>query len=194
MVERFWLYFPYDYTVEVRNRFKGLDLIDRVPDELRTEVCDIVQEKGIKTIPKKKKWQKCKMVVWGDLTNRWEKKRNERQRRKGKIYPPECTVPENSRRDNKAFLCEQFKEKKIEWERLKISSKSRDSKGIFHAKVGTIKDGNGMEWTETEAIKKRWQEYTEELYKNDLNDQNNYDGVITHLEQNIQASLRAKIV
>ena len=85
------------------------------------------------------------MVVLRGLTNTCEKKRNKRQRRKGKIYPPECTVPENSRRDNKAFLCEQFKEKKIEWERLKISSKSRDSKGIFHAKVGTIKDGNGME-------------------------------------------------
>ena len=52
---------PYDYTVEVRNRFKGLDLIHRVPDEVWTEVCDIVQEKGIKTIPKKKK---CKMVIW----------------------------------------------------------------------------------------------------------------------------------
>ena len=53
---------PYDYTVEVRKRFKGLDLIDRVPDELWTEVCDIVQETGIKTIPKKKKCQKSKMA------------------------------------------------------------------------------------------------------------------------------------
>ena len=53
---------PYDYTVEVRNRFKGLDLIDRVPDELWTEVCDTVQETGIKTIPKKKKWEKAKWL------------------------------------------------------------------------------------------------------------------------------------
>ena len=60
---------PYDYTVEVRNRFKGLDLIDRVPDELWTEVHDIVQETGIKTIPKKKKCKKSKMVIWGGLTN-----------------------------------------------------------------------------------------------------------------------------
>ena len=65
---------PYDYTVEVSNRFKGLDLIDRVPDELWTEVHDIVQETGIKTIPKKKKCQKSKMAVWGDLTNSCEKK------------------------------------------------------------------------------------------------------------------------
>ena len=75
----------YDYTVEVRNRFKGLDLIDRVPDELWTEVRDIVQETGIKTIPKKKKCKKSKMAVWGGLTNSCEKKRSRKQRRKGKI-------------------------------------------------------------------------------------------------------------
>ena len=76
---------PYDYTVEVRNRFKGLDLIDIVPDELWNEVCDIVQETGIKTIPKKKKCKKSKMAVWGGLTNSCEKKRSEKQRREGKI-------------------------------------------------------------------------------------------------------------
>ena len=63
---------PYDYTVEVRNRFKGLDLIDRVLDELWTEVRDIVQETGSKTIPKKKK---CKIAVWGGLTNSCEKEK-----------------------------------------------------------------------------------------------------------------------
>ena len=73
---------PYDCTVEVRNRFKGLDLIDRVPDELWTEVHDAVQETGIKTIPKKKK---SKIAVWGGLTNSCGKKRSEKQRRKGKI-------------------------------------------------------------------------------------------------------------
>ena len=76
---------PYDYTVEVRNRFKGLDLIARVPDELWTEVHDIVQETGIKTIPNGKEMQKSKMAVWGGLTNSCEKKRSEKQRRKGKI-------------------------------------------------------------------------------------------------------------
>ena len=76
---------PYDYTVEVRNRFKGLDLIDRVPEELWNEVHDIVQETGIKTIPMEKKCKKSKMAVWGDLTNSCEKKRGEKQRRKGKI-------------------------------------------------------------------------------------------------------------
>ena len=75
----------YDYTVEVRNRFKGLDLIDRVPDERWMEVCDIVQETGIKTIPMEKKIQTDKMAVSEGLTNSCEKKRSEKQRRKGKI-------------------------------------------------------------------------------------------------------------
>ena len=73
---------PYDYTVEVRNRFKGLDLIDRVPDELWMEVHGIVQETGIKTIPKKKKCKKSKMAVWRGLTNSNEKKSSKKQRRK----------------------------------------------------------------------------------------------------------------
>ena len=81
--------------MEGTNRFKGLDLIESVPDELWTEVHDIVQEIGIKTIPME--MQKSKMAVCGGLTNSYEKKRNERQRRKGKMYPFECTMPKNSK-------------------------------------------------------------------------------------------------
>ena len=88
---------PYDYTLEVRNRFKGLDLIDRVPDELWNEVHDIVQETGIKTISMEKKCKKSKMALWGGLTNSCEKKRSEKQRRKGKINPFEHRVPKNSK-------------------------------------------------------------------------------------------------
>ena len=87
---------PYDYTVEGRNRFKGLDLIDSVPDELWMEVRDVVQETGIKTIPMEK-MQKSKMAVWGGLTNSCEKKRGEKQRRKGKIFLFECRVLKNSK-------------------------------------------------------------------------------------------------
>ena len=76
--------------------------------------------------------------------------------------------------------------KTTEWERLEISSKKiRDNKGTFHAKMGTIKDSNGMDLTEAEDTKKRWQEYTEELYKKDLHDPDNHDGMITHLEPDI---------
>ena len=75
--------------------------------------------------------------------------------------------------------------KTIEWERLEISSRKLDTKGTFHAKMGSIKDRNGMDLTEAEEIKKRWQEHTEELYKEDLHDPDNHDGVITHLEPDI---------
>ena len=95
---------PYDYTVEVRNIFKGLDLIDRVPDELWMEVHDIIQETLIKTIPRKKKCKKSKMAVWGGLTNSCQKKRSEQQRRKGKIFPFEWRVPKNVRSDKKAYF------------------------------------------------------------------------------------------
>ena len=74
--------------------------------------------------------------------------------------------------------------KKIEWERLEISSGKLDTKGTFHAKMGSIKDRNGMDLTEAQDIKK-WQEYTKELYKKDINDPDNHDGVITHLEPDI---------
>ena len=87
---------PYNYTVEVTNRFKGLDLIHRVPEELWTEVRDTVQEAVIKTIPKKKKCEKAKWLSEEALQIA-EKKRSERQRRKGKIYPFECRVPKNSK-------------------------------------------------------------------------------------------------
>ena len=74
-----------DYTVELTNRFKGLDLIDRVPEEIQMEICNL-QEAVLKTIPKKKKWKKGIMVVWGGLTPNWEKKRSKRQWRKGKRF------------------------------------------------------------------------------------------------------------
>ena len=89
---------PYDYTMKVTNRFKGLDLIDRVPEELWTEVHDIVQEAVIKTIPKKKK---CKKAKWlseeaFQIVEK-EEKRSERQRTKGKTYSSECKVPKKSK-------------------------------------------------------------------------------------------------
>ena len=87
---------PCDYTVKVRNIFKGLDLIDRVPDELWMEVCDTVQEIGSKTICKKKK---CKKAKWlsEEALQITVKRRTKKQRRKEKIYPFECRVPKNSK-------------------------------------------------------------------------------------------------
>ena len=95
---------PYDYTVEVKNRFKGLDLVevDRVPEELWTEVCNTVQKMVTKTIPKKKK---CKKAKWlSEEALKIAKKRSERQRRRGKVYPKECRVPANSKERCESLL------------------------------------------------------------------------------------------
>ena len=93
-----------------------------------------------------------------------------------------------ARRDKKAFLsyqCKEIKENNTIGKTRDLFKMIRDAKGNFHAKMGSIKDRNGMDLTEAEDIKKRWQEYTEELYKKDLQDPDNHDGVITHLEPDI---------
>ena len=151
---------PYDYTVEVRNRFKGLDLIDGVPDELWNEVPDIVQEKGIKTIPMEKK---CKKAKWlsGEALQIAVKSQGEKERYKH-------LNAEFQRRDKKDFFsdqCKEIEENNRMGKTRDLFKKIRDTKGTLHAKMGSIKDRNGMDLTEAEDIKKRWQEYTEELYK-----------------------------
>ena len=91
-----------------------------------------------------------------------------------------------ARRDKKAFLsdqCKEIEENNRMGKTRDLFKKIRDTKGTFHAKLGSIKDNNSMDLTEAEDIKKRWQEYTEELYKKDLHDQDNHDGVIIDLEQ-----------
>ena len=93
-----------------------------------------------------------------------------------------------ARRDKKAFLsdqCRETEENNRMGKTIDLFKKIRDTMGIFHAKMGSIKDRNGRDLTEAEDIKKRWQEYTEELYKNDLHDPDNHNGVITHLEPDI---------
>ena len=139
-----------------------------MPDELWTEVHDIVQETGIKTIPMEKK---CKKAKWlsGEalqiaLKRREAKSKGEKERYKHLIAEFQRIV----RRDKKAFLSDQCKEIE-ENDRMgktrDLFQKMRDTQGTFHAKMGLIKDRNGMDLTEAEDIKKRWQEYTEELYK-----------------------------
>ena len=93
-----------------------------------------------------------------------------------------------ARRHKKAFFskqCKEIEENNRMGKTRDLFKKIRDTKGTFHAKMGFIKDRNGMDLTEAEDIKKRWQEYTEELYKKDLHDQDNHDGMITHLEPDI---------
>ena len=93
-----------------------------------------------------------------------------------------------ARRDKKAFFrdqCKEIEENNRMRKTRDLFKEIRDTKGIFHAKVGTIKDRKGMELTEAEDFKKRWQEYTEELYKKDLHNPDNHDGMLTHLEPDI---------
>ena len=173
--------------MKVTNELKELDLIDRVPEELWTEVCDIVQEAVIKTIPKRKKCKKAKWLSEKALqaVKRREVKGNGEQERYTHLNAEFQRI---ARQDKKAFLsdqCKEIEENNRMGKTRDLFKKIRDTKEIFHAKMGTIKERNGMDLKETEDIKKRWQEYTEELYKKDLHDPDNHDGVITHLEANI---------
>ena len=128
------------------------------------------------------------MAVWGGLTNSCEKKRSHKQRRKEKITHLNAEFQRIARRDKKAFLsnqCKEIKENNRMGKTRDLFKKMRDTKGTFHAKTGSVKNRNGMDLTEAEDIKKRWQEYTEELCKKDLHDPDNHDGVIIHLEPDI---------
>ena len=123
------------------------------------------------------------MAVWGGLTNRSENK-GEKERYKHL----NAEFQRIARRDKKAFVCDQCKEIEENNRMGKtrgLFQKIRNTKGTFHAKMGSIKDRYGMDLTEAEDIKKTWQEYTEELYKKDLHDPDNHNGVITHLEPDI---------
>ena len=157
---------PYDYRVEVRNRFKGLSRIE-CPAELWMEVYDIVQETGIKTILKKKK---CKRVKWlSEEALQIAVKRREVKRKgeKERYTHLNAEFQRIARRDKKAFLsnqCKEIEENNRMGKTRDLFKKIRDTKGTFHAKMGSIKDKNDMNLTEAEDIKKRWQQYTE-LYK-----------------------------
>ena len=149
---------------------------------------DIVQETGIKTIPMEKK---CKKAKWlSEEALQIAVKRREAKSKGGKVRYTHLNADFQriARRDKKAFLSNQCKEieenNRMEKPR-DLFKKIRDTKGIFRAKMGTIKDRNGMDLTEAEDIRKRWQEYTEELYKKDLHDPDNHDGVIIHPEPDI---------
>ena len=179
---------PYNYKVEVRNRFKGLDLIDRVPEELWMEVCDIVQGTGIKNIHKKKKCKKTKWLSEVALQIAVKRREVKGKGEKERYTHLNAEFQRIARSYKKAFFSGQHKE----IEESNRMGKTRDyfkkiidAKGTFHAKMSTVKERNGKDLTEAEGIKKRWQEYTE-LYKKDLCDPDNHCGVITHLQSDIR--------
>ena len=159
-----------------------------MPYELWKDVHDIVQETGIKTIPMEKKCKKAKWLPEEALQIAVKKKEVKSKGEKERYKHLNADFQRIARRDKKAFLSDQCKEIEENNTMGKIRDrfkKIRDTKGTFHAKMGSIKDRNGMDLTEAEDIKKRWQEYAEELYKKDLHDPDNHDGVITDLEPEI---------
>ena len=150
------------------NRFKGLYLVNRMPEELCMEVCNIVQEVVTKTIPKKKK---CKKANW--LSEEALQIAEERRDVKGEGEMQRYTqlnaeFQRIARRDKKAFFneqCKEIEESNRMGKARDLFKKIGDIKETFHASLGMIKDRNAKDLTGAEEIKKRWQEYTEELYK-----------------------------
>ena len=150
-----------------------------MPDELRTEVPDIVQETGIKTIPMEKKCKKAKWLSGEGLQIAVKRREAKSQGEKARYDHVNAEFQRIARRDKKAFLsdqCKEIEENNRMGKTRDFSKKIRDTKETFHAKMGTIKDRNGMDLKEAEDIK-RWQEHTE-LYKKDLHDPDSHDGVV----------------
>ena len=139
-----------------------------MPEDIWTEVCNTVQEVVVKTIPKRKKWKMGKWLSEEALQIAEKRRKAKGQGEKERYTHLKAEFQRIIRRDKKAFIREQYKEIK-ENNRMgktkNIFKKIRDTKGAFHAKMGSIKDRNGMDLTEAEDIKKNWQEYTEEYTK-----------------------------
>ena len=148
---------PYDYTVEVRNRYKGLDPIDRMPEELWMEVHDIVQETGIKTIPKKKKCKKAKWLSEEALQIAVKRREAKGKGEKERYTHLNAEFQRIARRNKKAFLsdqCKEIEENNRMGKTRDLFKKIRDTKGTFHTKMGSIKDRNGMDLTEQKILRK----------------------------------------
>ena len=146
----------YDYTLKVTNTFKGLDLIDRVPGALWTKVHDIVQETGIKTIPMEKKCKKAKWLSEEALQITVKRREAKSKGEKERYTHLNAEFQRVARRDKKVFLSDQHKEIEENSRMGKtrdLFKKIRDTKGTFHAKMGSIKGRNVLDLTETEDIK-----------------------------------------
>ena len=146
--------------MKVTSRFKGLDLIDRVPEELWTETYDILQQAVIETISKKKKCKKAKWLSEEPLQIAEKRREVKSKGEKERYTHLNAEFQRIARRDKKAFLsdqCRKIEENNRMGKTRDLFKKIRDTKGTFHAKMGSIKDRNGMDLTEAEDIKKRWQ-------------------------------------
>ena len=173
-----------DCKVEVTNIFMGLVWWSYLNYYVK-RVQNTVLEAVIKIIPKKKKGKKAKLLSEEALQTNGKEEKAKGKAEKERHTHLNTKFQRIARRDKKAFLSEQCKEIEENNRMGKtrdLFEKIRDTKGKFHAKIGTVKNRNGMDLTEAEDIKKRWQEYSEELYKKDLHDPGNHNGLMTHLD------------
>ena len=159
-----------------------------MPDELSMEVCDIVQETGIKIISMEKKCKKAKWLSEEALQIAVKRREVKSKGKKERYKHLNAQFQRIARKDKESLpqqSCKEIEENNRIGKTRDLFMKIRDIKGTFHVKMGSIKDINRMNLTEAEDIKKRWQEYTEELYQKDLHDPDHNDGGITDLEPDI---------
>ncbi|KAF7241989.1 Craniofacial development protein 2 [Varanus komodoensis] len=176
-----------DWNAKVGSQ-KITGITGKVPEELWTEVLNIVQEVATKAIPKKKKCKKAKWLFKEALQIAEERRevKGKGEGERERYIQLNAEFQKIARRDKNAFLneqCKEIEENNRTGRTRDLFKKIEDMKGMFHAKMGMIKDQNGRDLTEAEEIKKRWQDYTEELYKKELNVPYNHYGVVTDLEQ-----------
>ena len=194
---------PYDYTVEVRNRFKGLDLIECLLNYGQRFVA-LYQRQRSRPSPRRRNAKKAKWLSEETLQIAVKRREVISKGEKERYKHLNTEFQRIARRHKKAFLserCKEIQENNRMGKTRDLFKKIRDTKGTLHAKMGSVKHRNGRDLAE-EDIKKRWQEYTE-LYKIDLHEPDNHDGVIAHLEPDILecevkwalgASLQTKLV
>ena len=154
----------------------------------RQRFVTLYRRQGSRPFPRKRNAKKAKWLSEEALQITVKRREAKSKGEKERYTHLNAEFQRTARRGKKAFLsdqCKEIEENNRMGKTRNLFKKIMDTKGIFHAKIGTINDRNGMDLTEAEDIKKRWQEYTEELYKKDLHYQDHHDGVITHLEPDI---------
>ena len=143
----------------------------------------LYRRQGSRPSPWRRNAKKAKWLSWEALQIAVKRREVKNKREKERYKHLNAEFQRRARRDKKVFFsdqCKEIEENNRMGKTRDLFKKIRDTKGTFHAEMGSIKDTNDMDLTEAEDIKKRWQEYTEELYKKDLHDQDNHNGVITH--------------
>ncbi|CAM4842093.1 unnamed protein product [Rotaria magnacalcarata] len=182
---------PHKYAVKVKNRFDGLDLIDREPEELWSEVRDIIKDEANKNIPNNKTPKKAKWLTADTLKIAEERRNAKGSEDKERFSRLNAEFQRRARRDREKHIndqCQQIEDNNRKGKTRDLFKKIDEIKRTFHAKIGTIKDKQGRDLMEKEDIKKRWRKYTEELYKKDTQSIDVNDGSTIELKPDILES------